>query len=142
MTSILFLIETIYSNIFRCIYLRKEKCFLDFFWHFGNLVSILNIFKKKMTLIADLFLNSRTPKVVVRQMSKKSSFRGSLDNWHDKKTEKLFKSERQQLYHIYWSLWKQFSWKKSLLVICKILRLLVNPLTVDDKYSLLNRDNL
>ena len=36
----------------------------------------------------------------------------------------------------------QFSWKKSLLVICKILRVFVNTLTADDKYSVLNRDNL
>ena len=34
------------------------------------------------------------------------------------------------------------SWKKSLLVICKILELFVNSLTADDKYSLLKRDNL
>ena len=29
-----------------------------------------------------------------------------------------------------------------MLVLCKILRLFVNTLTADDKYSLLNRDNL
>ena len=33
-------------------------------------------------------------------------------------------------------------WKKSLLMIQKILRLFVNTLTVDDKDYLLNRDNL
>ena len=33
-------------------------------------------------------------------------------------------------------------WKKSLLVIHKILRLFVNTLTADDKHYLLNRDNL
>ena len=33
-------------------------------------------------------------------------------------------------------------WKKSLLVIHKILRLFVNTLIVDDKHYLLNRDNL
>ena len=32
-------------------------------------------------------------------------------------------------------------WKKSLLVIHKILRQFVNTLTVDDKHYLLNRDN-
>ena len=32
--------------------------------------------------------------------------------------------------------------EKSLLVLCKILRLFVNTLTADDKYSLLNRINL
>ena len=33
-------------------------------------------------------------------------------------------------------------WKKSLLVIQKILRLFLHPLTVDDKDYMLNRDNL
>ena len=37
---------------------------------------------------------------------------------------------------------KQFSWRKSILVLCKILRLFVNKLTPDDKYSLLNRDKV
>ena len=66
MTSILFLTEAIYCNIFRCNYLRNEKYFMNFFFNFLNLDSILNIFKKKMTLIADVFLNLRTPKDVVR----------------------------------------------------------------------------
>ena len=66
MASILFLIETIYSNIFRCNYLRSEKYCLNFFLHFLNLDLIANIFWKKMTLIADVFLNSRTAKNVAR----------------------------------------------------------------------------
>ena len=36
----------------------------------------------------------------------------------------------------------QFSWKKSLLVIRKIIGLFVSPLKADDKYSLLHRGNL
>ena len=36
----------------------------------------------------------------------------------------------------------KFSCRMSLLVIHKILELFVNLLTADDKYSLLNRDNL
>ena len=75
-------------------------------------------------------------------MSKKSSFRGSSDMWHGKRAETLSKSGQQHLYHIYWSLWKQFSWKKSLLVIFKILGLFLNPLSADDKYYLLKRGNL
>ena len=35
-----------------------------------------------------------------------------------------------------------FSWKKSMLKLCKILRLFVNTWTDDDKYSLLYRENL
>ena len=142
MTSILFLIEAIYCNIFRCIYLRNEKYFLKFFSHFPNLESISNIFKKKMTLIADVFLNLRTPKYVVREMFKKSCFRGPFDKWHGKRAETLLKSEGQHLYYIYWSLWRILELKKSLWLICKVLGLLVNPLIADDKDSLLNRGNL
>ena len=45
---------------------QKRKTFYKlFFFHFLNLDSILNIFKKKMTLKADLFLKLRTAKDVV-----------------------------------------------------------------------------
>ena len=43
-------------------------------------------------------------------------------------------------YHIYWSLWRQLSLKKSILVVCKILRLFVNTSTAYDKSSVLNRE--
>ena len=66
MTSILFLTEAIYCNIFRCNYVGNEKMFLIFFWYFLNLDLIEEIFKKRMTLIADVFLNLRTPNYVVR----------------------------------------------------------------------------
>ena len=66
MTIMLFLTEAIYYNFLRCNYLRKKKYFLDFFWNFQNLDSIFDIFKRKMTLIADVFLNLRTRKDVVR----------------------------------------------------------------------------
>ena len=75
-------------------------------------------------------------------MSKKSRFRRTLDRQHGKRAKTLWQSERPHLYHIHWRLWTQLSREKSLLVICKILRLFVNTLTADDKYCLLNRDNL
>ena len=65
-TSILFLIETSYCKIIWCNYLRKRKLFLNFFLHFRNFDSVLNILKRKMTLIADLFLNLWSQKKVVR----------------------------------------------------------------------------
>ena len=55
MTSILFLTENIWRNQFGSNYLRNEKLFLNYFLRFRNLHEILNICKKKMTLIADLF---------------------------------------------------------------------------------------
>ena len=45
--SILFSIETNYSNIFRWNYLRQKGYFLNFFWHFRNLDLIVKIFFKK-----------------------------------------------------------------------------------------------
>ena len=122
--------------------LEKKNIFPNVFLHFLNSDSILNIFKKKMTLIADVFLNLRTPKYVVREMSKKSCFRGLFDKGHGKRTETLLKSERQHLYHIYWSLWRILELKKSLWVIWKVWGLFVNPLTADDQYSLVKRGNL
>ena len=50
------------------------------------------------------------------------------------------KSLRQPFYQIYWSLSKKLSFEKSLLGICKLLRLFVNTLTADDRYCLLKRD--
>ena len=75
MTSIVFLTEVIYCNIFRWNYLRNEKYFLTFFLNFLNLDPILKCFENEMTLRADVFLNLGTLKNVVRKMSKMSRFR-------------------------------------------------------------------
>ena len=126
----------------RCNFLENEKLFLNFFLHFWNLVSILNVFKKKMTLIAEVFPKLRSPKNKVRSISIKSRFKGSFKKEHGKCAQTLFKFAWQNLYHIYWSLWRQLTFKNFLLVICKISRLFPNTLSADGKYSLLNRDNL
>ena len=95
-----------------------------------------------MTLIRYLFLTLRPAKNMVRYMSKKSRFRLPFQREHGKRVSTLFKFERQNLYHIYWSTRTQFSCAKSLLVICKSLRLFVNTMNAIDKCSLPNTDNL
>ena len=102
----------------------------------------MNIFKKRMTLIAYLFLRLPPAKNMVRYMSKKFRFRLPFQKEHGKRVSTLFKFERQNLYHIYWSTRTQFSCRKSLLVICKSLRLFVNTMSAVDKCSLPNTDNL
>ena len=102
----------------------------------------MNIFKKKMTLIAEVFPNLRSPRNKVRSMSIKFRFKGSFKKQHAKCAQTLLKCQGQFLYHIYWSLWKQLSYKKSLLVTIKISTLFINTLSADGKYSLFNRDNL
>ena len=102
----------------------------------------MNIFKKKMTLIAEVFPKLRSPKNKVRSISINSRFKGSFKKEHGKCAQTLLKCQGQLLYHIYWSLLRQLSCKKSLLVICKISRLFINTLSVDGKYSVFNRENL
>ena len=75
-------------------------------------------------------------------MSKKSCFRGCIDKQYGKRAQALLKYASQHLYHIHRSLPRKMSWKKSLLLTCKILGLLVNTLAANEKYPLLNRDNL
>ena len=102
----------------------------------------MNIFKKMVTLIAEVFPKLRTPENIVTSISKKSRFNGSIGKEDGKCAQTLLKFEWKHLHQIYWSLWRQLTCKKSLLVICKISRLFPNTLSADGKYSLLNRDNL
>ena len=95
-----------------------------------------------MTFLAFVYPYLRAPKDVVREVFKKSRFRRPFDKVHGKRSQKQLKSEDQDLSHIYWSMWRQLSRKKSLLVICKALGLFINSLTAHDNYSLFNRDNL
>ena len=93
-------------------------------------------------------MNSLAPFSTVLFASEFSTLRSGrrsilpFNKWHGKRSQTLLKSPRQHLFHIYWSTWTELSLKKSVLVIFKILGLFVNTLTADDKYSLLNRNNL
>ena len=102
----------------------------------------MNIFKKKITLIAHIFLKLRIPKNIVRSISKKFRFKGSFGKQHGKLSQTLLKFEQQHIYHIYWSLWRQLTCKRSLLVIRKILNLFPNTLSTNGKYFPLNGENL
>ena len=73
--SILFFIETIPRNQFRCYYLKNKTLFQNFLRSVRNLPYILKFFKKNLTLIADVFPKLRTPKHVVGGMTEKSRFR-------------------------------------------------------------------
>ena len=95
-----------------------------------------------MTLIADVFAKLRTQKNLVRSMPKKSPFKGSFKKQHGKCAHTLLKLPSQHLYDIYWSLWRQSTCKRSLLVTCKISRLFPQTLSDDAKFSLFNESNL
>ena len=75
-------------------------------------------------------------------MPKEYRIREPFDKQHGQSAQALLKSVSYHLYHIHWSLPSQLSWKKSLFLTCQILGLLVNTLAADEKYPVLNRDNL
>ena len=50
--------------------------------------------------MADLFPKLRTPKNVVRYLSKKSHSKGPFDKQHGKRVQTLLRSEPQHRYHI------------------------------------------
>ena len=101
----------------------------------------MNIFKKKLSLIANVFRKLGTHKEALSEVSKKCGFTVAFDKQHGKGAQTHLKSSRRHLYHTYWSSIRILSLKKWLLVICKMLWLFVNRFTADDKYSLRIRDN-
>ena len=107
---------------------NKPKIFPQFLLHFWNLNEILNILKKKMGLIADVF-----PKCISEHPSIVSRLKGPKHCWnlHDIPFTFLF-----------WSLREKLSGKTSLLVIVEILGHFAETLTADNKYSVHNRENV
>ena len=95
-----------------------------------------------MTLRAEIFPKLRTPKNMLSSISTRSRFWWSFRKIHSKRTKTLFQFQWQHIYHIYWSLWRQLTCKRSLLVIRKILNLFPNTLSANGKYFPLNGDNL
>ena len=131
------------DNLTQPIQMPKTK---NFFWIFCCFFEIWFKFwtfsKKRMTLTPEVFPKLRTPKNMVTSMSKNFRLNGTFGKQHGKRPQTLLKFPWQHLYHIYWSLWRQLTYKNSMLVICKTSRLFPNRLSGDGKYSLLNRDNL
>ena len=69
-------------------------------------------------------------------MQKKPSVRTLMESQDVKESEILLKSARNYFCHIFWSLLKEISSKNSVSLVSEMLRLFVNILTPDDKYSL------
>ena len=75
-------------------------------------------------------------------MSKESRFKRPFDKHHGKCGQALLKPPSQNCYHINLSLATKLCSKKSLLLTYQILGPIVNTLAADEKYPVLNRDNL
>ena len=81
-------------------------------------------------------------KDVATETSKRSSFRTPFANERVNGFQTLLKSARHYYYPLFSSIRGKLSWKKSPSVWREILKLFVNALTADDKYSGTNMQNL
>ena len=84
---------------------QKQKAFSELF-SFANqsnfdhiAVIILKVISKDF-LTGNIFPKLRTPKDVVRYLSKKSRFKGTFDRQHGKRVQTLLRSQSQYRYHI------------------------------------------
>ena len=111
-TSILFRIVRIFRSLFICNYLKNKNFSLGFLFHLWNLHQILNIFKKKKIVRANVFLKLQTLKDFFRQLSKKSRFRTSFASTQVKGSQTLVKSTWEHFYYTFSSIWGKVIWKK------------------------------
>ena len=130
------------SSLIKWSYLKNWKIFLNFLFHLWNLHQILNIFKKKMIVIANVFPKLQTAKYLVKPLSGKLRFRTSFESQRVNRYQTVVKSAWEHSYHIFWSLWMEMTWKISLLGKLETLGVFVNTLTADDKYPVRNCENL
>ena len=98
--------------------------------------------KKKMSLMAQIFLKLMTPKEVFTYMHKTCSFWKLFGSERFNDYVKLLKSGEKYFYPTFSSVWVNFRYKKPFLVRTEILRLLVNTLTAGYEYSHTNTVNL
>ena len=142
MACVLFHTARICNSLFKCNYLKNEKLFFNFLFHFWNLHQILNILKERITVIANVFSKLQTMKSLVRTLSKKRRLRARFDRQHLKASKILAKSPWERFFHIFSSFSHNFIWKMPPLVLREILGVFVNILTCNAKYSVQDSDNL
>ena len=112
-TSILFRIVRICRSLFKSSSPKKKNHFLSFLFHLWNVHQILNNFKKKNIVIANVFPKLATVQRLVTPLTIQRRLKTSFDNQHVKRYQTLVKSSWQHFYHIFSSLWGEIIWKIS-----------------------------
>ena len=120
----------------------KTKSFSQFFFHFWILHQILNILKKKMIVIVNVFARLQTVKIFVRKLSQGHRFRTGFGSQHVRASQLLAKSPWECLYHVLFPFSRMLIWNMSPLVFGEILRMFVNTLTIAGKYPVEGCENL
>ena len=143
MASVSFKIVRICNSQFKCSYLKNEKLFLKFLFHFWNLDQMLKILKKRMIVRANVFPKLHTVKIFLTPLSEKRCFKTRFESQHVKASQILVKSQWEHFCHVFSSFQGKFIWKMSpQIVLGEILGVLVNTLTVEGKYPVQDCENL
>ena len=111
--SILFRIVRICRSPLKSSSLKNKKHFLGFLFYLWNLHQILNNFKKKNIVIANVFPKLATVQGLVTPLTIQRLLKTSLDSQHVKRFQTQVKSSWEQFYHISSSLWEEMIWKIS-----------------------------
>ena len=71
--------------------LKNQKFFPNFLFHFWNIHQMLNILKKGMIVIANVFPKLQIVKILFRPLSRKGCYRTGFDSQHVKVSQILAK---------------------------------------------------
>ena len=142
MKSMLVQSVRICSSRFKWYDLKHETSFLKFSLICWNIHQILNIFKKKKIVIADVFPKLQTAKHLLTPLSKKLRFKKSFDSQNVKGSQTLVKFPLENFYQIFSSCSGELIWEISPWLKIEIIGVFVNTLTVDYKYPVPDCENL
>ena len=138
----LFRMVTICDFQFKRNDLKSGKIFLNFLFHFWNVHQILNISKKWMIVIANVFPKLKNVKSFFRPLSKKRRFRTRFDTQHLKVFQILARSPWEGFDHVFSSFSWKLIWGNSPIVLGKILRMFLNAWIAADKDPVQECENL
>ena len=141
-TSTLFHIVRICCSLFKSSYLQNKKHFLGVLFHLRNLHQILNIFKKKKIVIANVYPKLSTVECLVTRLTIQHRLKTSFDSQHVKRFQTLVKSSWEHFYHIFSLLWGEMTRKISPWLKFKIIGFFVSAWTADYKYPFPDSENL
>ena len=129
-------------SLFKSRYLKNKKPFPSFLFHLWNLHQILNIFKIKKIVIANVFAKLATVQGSVTPLTIQRRLKTSFDSQHVKRFQTLVKSSWEHFYHIFSSFWGEMIWKIFPLLKFEIILLFVNTWPSDYKYPVPDCENL
>ena len=94
-------------------------------------------------VIANMFPELQTVKILVRPLSKNRPFRKRMDRQHVKVFQILAKSQWEWFYHLLSSFWEKLIWNNiSPVLLGEVLGSFLNALSVDGKYPIEDWENL